>query len=265
MALFRKILPRSVMKRNSKDSLTSDSSTSLVSDDNTDCKVAQTDDSVCDIIDIFIDDIKYDDKRGDLNSRYSLHRRRDRKLSRMKHGLLEMDSEMKELQRMLTRTEAEIKAVEGEAKEKLQELENVLKRVDVETEVEVKKKEPLLFKKYTNLKTSSDCKSLIRTVRQKHRALQHLELLVYRKYVKFQHGGIPSPDKPKAKMYSLLPVKPMRLKPCKTFSGSKDLPEGMVFVEIEDLKSPDNLRMDLTVEDEDMPLTSYDVPLETEV
>ncbi|XP_067669860.1 uncharacterized protein [Haliotis asinina] len=265
MALFRKIIPRSVIKRNSKGSLTSNSSTSLVSDDNIDWKIPQTDDSVCDIIDIFIDDIKYDDKRGALNSRFSLHRRRDRKLSRMKQGLLEMESEMKELQRMLARTEAEIKAVEGEAKEKLQELENVLKRVDVETEVEVKKKEPLLFKKYTNLKTSSECKALIRTVRQKHRALQHLELLIYRKYVKIQHGGISSPDKPKAKVYSLLPVKPVRLKPCKTFSGPKDLPEGVVYVEIEDLKSPDNRSLDLTAEDDDMPHTSYDVPLETEV
>lgn len=46
----------------------------------------------------------------------------------MKRGLLEMESEMNELQRMITRTETEIKAVEGEAKEKLGELENVLKR-----------------------------------------------------------------------------------------------------------------------------------------
>ncbi|XP_071085567.1 uncharacterized protein [Haliotis cracherodii] len=264
MALFRHILPRSVTKRNSKDSLTSNSTNSLVSDDNTDWKVPQADDSVCDIIDIFIDDIKYDDKRVDLNSHFSLHRRRHRKLSRMKRGLLEMESEMKELQRMLTRTEAEIKAVEGEAKEKLGELENVLKRVDVETEVEVKKKEPLLFKKYTNLKTPSDCKNLIRTVRQKQRALQHLELLVYRKYVRLQHSGIPSPEKPKTKMYSLLPVKPVRLKPCKTFSGPKDVPEGVVFVEIEDLKNPESPTRDLRTE-EDMSRISYGVPLETEV
>ena len=45
-------------------------------------------------------------------------------------------------------------------------------------EAEVRKREPLFFKKYNAIKTSSDAKNMMHTVRQRQRALQYLELMV---------------------------------------------------------------------------------------
>lgn len=54
--------------------------------------------------------------------------------------------------------------------------------------MEVKKKEPVLYKKYTNTKTASDAKSLLTTIRQKIQSMQYLELMTFNKSMEYKHG-----------------------------------------------------------------------------
>ena len=60
-------------------------------------------------------------------------------------------------------------------------------------ETEVRKKEPMYFKKYSNIKNANEAKNLISLVRQRQRVLHRLEVMTYRKYLDILHG-LKSPD-----------------------------------------------------------------------
>lgn len=55
-------------------------------------------------------------------------------------------------------------------------------------ESEIRKREPILFRKYNNVKTFKEAKSLTVLIRQKKAALQNLEILAYKKYLSLSHG-----------------------------------------------------------------------------
>lgn len=55
-------------------------------------------------------------------------------------------------------------------------------------EADAKKKEPVLYKKYTNIKSSNDAKNLLTLLQQKIRAMQYLELLTYNKTMEYRYG-----------------------------------------------------------------------------
>lgn len=46
----------------------------------------------------------------------------------------------------------------------------------------------MFYKKYSNLKTANDAKTLLSSLRQKIRILQNVELMTFNKYMDYKHG-----------------------------------------------------------------------------
>jgi len=50
-----------------------------------------------------------------------------------------------------------------------------------------KRKEPLYYRKYSNVKTADDAKNLMDSITQRQKALSNLEIMTYKKYLNLSH------------------------------------------------------------------------------
>lgn len=129
---------------------------------------------------------QYRTKTKELNSALRKYGRRARKLDRRAKEILQMNLEIQELRLMTKRCDLQMGALDEEARNARLERRMIHNISSPDIDTEVKKKEPMYFKKYKNLRNGSDAKNLLGMVRQRQRALQHLEVMVYRKYLEYK-------------------------------------------------------------------------------
>lgn len=125
-------------------------------------------------------------KNKELNSALRKYRRRSRKLDRRAKEIHQMNLEIQELRLMTKRCDLQMGALDEEARNARLERRSIHNISSPDIDIEVKRKEPMYFKKYNNLKNRNEAKNLLGMVRQRQRALQHLETMVYRKYLEFK-------------------------------------------------------------------------------
>ncbi|XP_021372153.1 uncharacterized protein LOC110462507 [Mizuhopecten yessoensis] len=148
-----------------------------------------------------------DDCRRKRRKLASLLRRKGKKevkLDRRQVEILQFDEEIKEVMRMLKHIEVKEIALDEEIHFKKLELISVFPLVTEDARKEIRRKETIYHKRYSNIKTTTDAKNLLRTIRTKKHILDQLELLTYRKYVSIQHD-VEAKDTP-----ALPPLNPCR-------------------------------------------------------
>ncbi|KAK3606991.1 hypothetical protein CHS0354_011860, partial [Potamilus streckersoni] len=98
-----------------------------------------------------------------------------------------METEVRELMRLCKILEDQTSALEEDVQNKKCEMNAFGSLVTGDAETEVKKREPLYYKKYNNIKNVNEAKSLLSIIRHKANALRHLEIMTYQKLLDFQY------------------------------------------------------------------------------
>lgn len=146
-------------------------------------------------------------KRRKLSSLIRRKSKRDLKLDRKQREVMQIDAEIKEVMRMLKHIDIREIALDEEVQFKKLELISMFPNVTEEAEKEVRRKEMIYHRRFTNIKTTSDAKNLLSVIRARKHALDQLELLTYRKYVEIQHE-IETKESTKVKVQPLNPCRP---------------------------------------------------------
>ncbi|XP_033759432.1 uncharacterized protein LOC117341676 [Pecten maximus] len=126
-------------------------------------------------------------KRRKLSSLLRRKSKKELKLDRKQREILQIDAEIKEVMRMLKHIDVREIALDEEVQFKKLELISMFPNVTEEAEADVRRKGTLYHRRFTNIKTATDAKSLLTMIRTRKYALDQLEILTYRKYVNMQH------------------------------------------------------------------------------
>lgn len=115
-----------------------------------------------------------------------LRKQRD-KLRRRQTDMLSIEREIREVISLTRTAKLQSAALKEDLLNKKCELKFLASEVPEGYEIEAKKKEPVFYKKYLNVKTAMEASDLLANVRQKLKALQYIELLTYNKYLECKH------------------------------------------------------------------------------
>ncbi|ESP04932.1 hypothetical protein LOTGIDRAFT_230001 [Lottia gigantea] len=140
-----------------------------------------------DLIDVFRLEKKIGLKKEDLNTKFKKYVKQEKKMVKLQKHVIQMDKELNELRRMLRQIDLKKNALEAEVECKRDEIKELSIEEKYELETDIKRKELQLFKKYQNIKTKADAKSLLATLKSRQTTLQNLEVLTFRKYLRNEY------------------------------------------------------------------------------
>ncbi|XP_045201668.2 uncharacterized protein DDB_G0284459-like [Mercenaria mercenaria] len=133
------------------------------------------------------DDRMAENRKRKLKSQiYKLRRQRE-KLRRRQTDALAMEQEIREVMSLIRITKQQTEALKEDVLNKKCEMKFLATEVPEGYEMEARKKEPVFYKKYNNVKSASEANNLLTNLRQKIKALQYIELLTYNKYLEHKH------------------------------------------------------------------------------
>ncbi|KAL4220428.1 hypothetical protein ACF0H5_020831 [Mactra antiquata] len=111
----------------------------------------------------------------------------EKKLKRYQRESLALDDELNEVTTLISRVQIHNSALSDDILNKKCELNFLHSAVPDDYDTEAKATEPVFYKKYSNVKSAEESKNLLQTIRKKIKALEYIELMVYDKYVDFNH------------------------------------------------------------------------------
>ncbi|CAC5413202.1 unnamed protein product [Mytilus coruscus] len=125
--------------------------------------------------------------RRKLNSALRKYRRTETKLRRKKNEIVQMESEIENLMQAVKNNEVSMESLHEEFDSKKLEMLAITSFITPESESDIRKKEVLCYKRYSNIKTVVDAKSVLTMIRQRQKALKTLEILTFKKYWSIAH------------------------------------------------------------------------------
>ncbi|KAL3846982.1 hypothetical protein ACJMK2_017922 [Sinanodonta woodiana] len=129
----------------------------------------------------------HDAKRKELNSLLKKYKKKENLVAQKQKEVLMMETEVRELMRLCKILEDQASALEDDVQNKKCEMNAFGSLVAGDAEAEVKKREPLYYKKYNNVKNANEAKHLLSIIRHKANAMRHLEIMTYQKLLDFQY------------------------------------------------------------------------------
>ncbi|XP_041349578.1 uncharacterized protein LOC121368883 [Gigantopelta aegis] len=142
-----------------------------------------------DLVDLFSIQANYSVKRDYLNHKLEKARRLERKMNALKWNVTQLCRETEAVSRLIEDSEAQLPVLLKEYVSRRHELEEKLNIVLEKTkEGDIKKREPIMYKKYLAVKTTQDVNQYLNLLQNKQKTLMYLELLALRKHASFQFG-----------------------------------------------------------------------------
>ncbi|XP_060085435.1 uncharacterized protein LOC132564824 [Ylistrum balloti] len=126
-------------------------------------------------------------KRRKLASLIRQKSQKELKLDHKQQEIIQIDAEIREVMRMLKHIDIRDIALDEEVQFKRLELMSMFPSVTEDSEKDIRHKEAIYHRRFTNIKSAVDAKNLLTMIRTRKHALDQLELLTYRKYVSIQH------------------------------------------------------------------------------
>ncbi|CAG2206401.1 uncharacterized protein LOC143067674 [Mytilus galloprovincialis] len=130
--------------------------------------------------------------RRKLNSTLRKYRKTEKKLRRKKIEIVQMESEIENLMQAVKSNEVSMESLHEEFNSKKLEMLAITSFITPESESDIRKKEVICYKRYSNIKTVVDAKNVLTMIRQRQKALKTLEILTFKKYWSIAHKA----DKP---------------------------------------------------------------------
>ncbi|BFZ06689.1 hypothetical protein BsWGS_09728 [Bradybaena similaris] len=143
----------------------------------------------CGLVDAYNLTRQVDRQTGKLNKLMDKYRSRTRKVERLLQYLNQLSKEKDEMCRLLQNVNKETAALRLEAAEFRCTVSAVCNTAvnTIGMETEARRLEPNCYRRYTNIRTAADASNALAAVRSRIKALNELEVLVYRKQLMLNH------------------------------------------------------------------------------